>query len=259
MARRLSRRRAASAIRDRIERPEAIGLAVLLAIIAAVGWLSSGPLLAVAVALALAIGGFGAIYLLGPAQQGLGLGRYMIMALAAAALTLFGRSLPGGVVLLLGPVAAVLLWSVIWLEMRVARAGGGFRLGIDIVLVLIVFAAWAGLLDLFGPDGWPSPVILLAAGGFVLALRSAEARGRSSGAAAFEALLHTLAVAEVAAALLLLRLPGAMGPAFVALTFYTWSGAADALAEGWPGWKVLREFGIMALGGLLLALLLHAG
>ena len=135
MAGRLTRARAASAIRERIERPEAIALAVLLAIIAAVGWLSTGPVLAVSVALSLAIGGFGAIYLLGPAQQGLGLGRYMTMALAAAALTLFGRSLPGGVVLLLGPIAAVLLWSVIWLEMRVARAGGGFRLGIDLILV----------------------------------------------------------------------------------------------------------------------------
>lgn len=256
---RLTRRRAASAIRDRIERPEAIVLAVLLAIIAAVGWLSSGPLLAVAVALTLAIGGFGAIYLLGPAQQGLGLGRYLVMALAAAAITLFGRSLPGGVVLLLGPVAAVLLWSVIWLEMRVARSGGGFRLGIDLVLVGIIFAAWAGLIDLFGADGWPSPVILLAAGGFVLALRSAEARGRASGAAAFEALLHTLAVAEVAAALLLLRLPGAIGPALVALAFYTWSGAADALAEGSSGWNVLREYGSLALLGLLLAFLVHAG
>lgn len=259
MAGRLTRGRAASAIRERIERPEAIGLAVLLAIVAGFGWLATGPLLAVAVALALAIGGFGAIYLLGPAQQGLGLGRYLTTALAAAALTLFGRSLPGGVVLLLGPVAAVLLWSVIWLEMRVARAGGGFRLGIDLVLVGIVFAAWAGLLHLFGPAGWPSPVILLAGGGFILALRSAEARGRSSGAAAFEALLHTVALAEVAAALLLLRLPGAIGPALVALAFYTWSGAADALAEGGSGWSVLREFGALAMLGLLLALLVHAG
>ncbi len=258
MAGRLTRRRAATAIRERIERPEAIGLAVLLAIVAAAGWLATGPILAVAVALALAIGGFGAIYLLGPAQQGLGLGRYLTTALAAAALTLFGRSLPGGVVLLLGPVAAGLLWSVIWLEMRVARSGGGFRLGIDLVLVGIVFAAWAGLLNLFGPAGWPSPVILLAAGGFVLGLRSAEARGRSSGQAAFEALLHTLALAEIAAALLLLRLPGAIGPALVALGFYTWSGAADALAEGTGGWAVLREFGILALLGLALALFIHS-
>jgi hypothetical protein len=258
MAGRLTRGRAASAIRERIERPEAIALAVLLAIIAAVGWLSTGPVLAVSVALSLAIGGFGAIYLLGPAQQGLGLGRYMTMALAAAALTLFGRSLPGGVVLLLGPIAAVLLWSVIWLEMRVARAGGGFRLGIDLILVGVVFAGWAGLLDLFGAAGWPSPVILLAAGGFMLALRSAEARGRSSGAAAFEALLHTIALAEVAAALLLLRLPGAMGPALVALTFYTWSGAADALSEGADTVSVLREFGTLAILGVVLALLLHA-
>lgn len=259
MTRGMTRRRAATAIRERIERPEAIGLAVLLAIIASVGWLSSGFPFAVAVALSLAIGGFGAIYLLGPAQPGLGLGRYLTVALAATALTLFGRTLPGGVVLLLGPVAAVLLWSVIWLEMRIGRAGGGFRLGIDLVLVGTVFAAWAGLLSLFGADGWPSPVILLAAGGFVLALRSAEARGRSSGQAAFEAVLHTLALAEIAAALLLLRLPGAVGPALVALTFYAWSGAADALAEGSSGRSVVVEFGSLALLGLLVALLLHTG
>lgn len=259
MSSRLTGRRAATAIRERIERPEAIALAVLLAIVAAVGWLSSGLLLAVAVALELAIGGFGAIYLLGPAQQGLGLGRYLTVALAAAAATLFGRTLPGGVVLLLGPIAAVLLWSVIWLEMRIGRAGGGFRLGIDLVLVATVFAAWAGLLDLFGADAWPSPVILLAGGGFILALRSAEARARGPGEAAWEALLHTLALSQVAAALLLLRLPGAVGPALVALAFYLWSGAADALAEGGSGRQVLIEFGSLALLGLLIAVLLHAG
>jgi hypothetical protein len=230
-----------------------------LAGVAAFGWLASGPLLAVAVALALTIGGFGAIYLLGPAQQGLGLGRYLTVPLAAAALTLFGRSLPGGAVLLLGPIAAVLLWAAIWLETRVGHAGGGLRIGIDLMLVATIFAGWVGLLDLFGADAWPSPVILLGAGGFVLALRSAEARRRPAGHAAWEALLHALGVVQVAAALLLLRLPGAVAPALVALTFYAWSGAADALAQGAPGRNVAVEFGSLALLGLLVALLLHTG
>jgi len=54
-------------------------------------------------------------------------------------------------------------------------------------------------------------------------------------------------------------LPGVVGPAIIALAFYVWGGAADALQNGASSRSVIIEFGSLALLGLLVALLLHAG
>jgi hypothetical protein len=42
----------------------------------------------------------------------------------------------------------------------------------------------------------------------------------------------------------------------VALTFYTWAGAADALGQGSSGRSVAIEFGALVLIGLVVGLIL---
>ncbi len=255
MVRMLGSRRAGEAIR-RIDRPEAIALAVVLTVLAGIGWFAAPLWLAVAVALQLAIGGLGGVAVIGPARVGLGFARYATLALGAVSLTLLGRLLPGGVSLLLLPVAAVLLWSILWLEMRAAR-GIGARTMLDLALVAILFAAAAGLWGLFGAATWPPALALVVVLAFVLALRAAESRGLGGVQAVGQATLHSLAVAQVGAALSLLDLSGVVMPALVALTFHAWAGAAESLSEGGSPRSVAIEFGSLAVLGLIVAFLVH--
>ncbi len=255
IARIRSRRRYATPLGS-IDRPWAVVLALVLAAVAAAGWLSSPFGLAVAVGLQLAVGGLGAVALMGPWQMGLGLARYTTLALAGVAATLAGRMIPGGISLLFVPVLAIALWAVLWLETREEQIAIE-RTALDLALTATVFAAAAGIHALFGAAAWPPPVALIALLAFVLGLRSAEARGRGGVEAVGQALLHSLAVGQVALAVALLVLPGLVGPAIVALAFYVWGGAAEALGGGASGRSVVIEFGSLALLGLLVALLMH--
>lgn len=257
IARLLGDRRAQAVVR-RVDRPQAILLAIVMAALAAVGWLAEPFWLAVVVAAQLAIGGLGAVYLIGPVRPGLGFARYLTLAMAGLALTLFGRLLPPGVALLLVPGAAILLWIVVFLELRTLRAAGA-RTALDLLLTTILFSAGAGIVALFPDVAWPPPISLVVALAFILALRAGEARGAGGGEAVGQAVLHSLAVAQIAAAVTLLNLPGVVGPALVALAFYAWGGAAEALQTGTSGRAVAMEFGSLALLGLLVALFLHRG
>ena len=258
MISRLFRDKRAEAILRRIDRPEAVALAVGLALLTAVGWLVTPLSLALVVAFQLAIGGFGAAYLIGPGAAGLGYSRYATLALAAVAVTLGGRLIPGGVSLLLVPAVAILLWSVLWLELRASREIGS-KAALDLALVAIVFAISTGIYHLFVEHAWPPPVVLVLVAVLPLSLRSAESRLGSGASAVGQALLHLGAVAQVGAALSLLRLPGVVSPAVLALAFYSWAGAADALQGGSSGRAVAVEFGLLAVLGLVVAVLLRGG
>jgi len=63
----------------------------------------------------------------------------------------------------------------------------------------------------------------------------------------------------VAVAVVVLRVPGLVGPALVALAFYVWGGAADALGGGATPRSVALEFGSLALLGFLVAVLMAHG
>jgi hypothetical protein len=244
----------------RIERPEAAALAVVTAVLAGIGWVVSPFWLAVVVGLQLAVGGLGAVRVIGPAQPGLGFARYATFAMAAAALTLFGRILPAGTSLLLIPVVAVALGGALWTELRFApRAGLSWLL--DLLLVGILFAASSGIWQLLGERSWPPPLLLVLLLTCVLALRAAEARGWSGIQAVGQAALHVIAVAQLGAALVLLALPGMVAPAILALGFHAWGGAAEALDGGASWGSVAREFGSLAalalIAALAVAFLLH--
>lgn len=255
IARRLTGRRMPAALQA-IDRPQAIGLAVILAIAAAVGWFV-GPLgLSVAVAIELAVGGLGAVALIGPARPGLGIARYATLSMAGVSATLAGRLLPGGVSLLFVPLLAVLLWVVLWIELRGALEPSE-RWVLDLTLTAIVFAAAVGLDGVFGTTVWPPPLALLAIMSFVLALRAAEARQTGGVHGVGQALLHVLALAQVGAAVALLGLPGLVGPAVIGLAFYAWGGAAEALENGSSARSVAIEFGTLAVLGLVVAMLMH--
>ncbi|HEX2221512.1 MAG TPA: hypothetical protein VHK06_03225 [Candidatus Limnocylindria bacterium] len=243
-------------VMGRVDHPGELLLPVLLALLAAVGWLAEPLLLAGAIAGQLALGGLGAVYLLGPARPGLGFARYATPAVAAVAATLFGRLLPGGVSLLLVPVAAAVIWAVVHVELRTVRASGS-RTTLDLLLTAVLFAAAAGIDELLAESGWPPPIVPT---GFIvgaLALRQAEARGRTGAEAIGQALLHTLGVIQVALAVELLDLPEPVGAAIAALAFYAWGGAADSLEQGARGRAVAVEFGSLAALGMAVAVLLH--
>src|SRR5438046_9627882 len=116
IARMLSGRRVPAAL-QRIDRPQMILLTAGMAVTAAIGWLGSPFVLAVAVAIELTAGGLGAVALMGPSRPGLGIGRYTTLALAGVSAALAGRLIPGGVSLLFVPLLAVMLWSVLLLEL----------------------------------------------------------------------------------------------------------------------------------------------
>jgi hypothetical protein len=256
MIARLLRRPAASRALSRLDHPEAIALAVALAIVAAIGWLASPFWLAVTVGAELTLGGLGAVWLIGPAQVQLGFARYATLASAAVALTLFGRLLIPSAGLLLAPVAALLLWTVLRIELEVSRTG---RAGVllDLVLVVMVFGTAAGVGAIVPRTAWPPGLLLVVLGSTIPALRAAEARGRTGVEAVGQAVLHLFALGQIGAALALLQLPGVVGAAILALAFHAWSGAAEALDGGASPRSVIIEFGALAVLGLVVALLLH--
>ncbi|MGH2428408.1 MAG: hypothetical protein ACRDGV_05910 [Candidatus Limnocylindria bacterium] len=250
--------RRTQALTRRVDRPAVYALAAVQAGIAAAGWLAEPLWLAVAIAAQLAVGALIAGRIIGPARAGLGLARYAMPATAGVAATLFGRLLPGGLSLLLVPLVAVLLWSVVYLELRAERLVGGRTL-MQLLMTTILFAAAAGILELLGASGWPPPVALVALPALILGLRDAEGRGVTGVQAVGQTLLHVLAVMQVATASLLLDLPIPIVPALVALTFYAWGGAVESLQSGASGRSVAVEFGALGMLGLLIALLLHRG
>lgn len=244
------------AVLRRIDRPAAVLLAIAQAFVAAAGWFAPPLWLAVAVAGQLVLGGIVAIRVIGPARSDLGLARYAIPATAGIAATLFGRQIPGGLSLLLVPILAVLLWSVTYLELRLERGTGGRTIG-DLLLTGILFCGTAGLLVHFGPLAWPTPLVLVAALALPLALRASEARGTMGAEGVGQALLHILVVAQVGAGVMLLSLPLSVMAALMALAFYTFSGAVEALRGSASGRSVAVEFGALLLLGLVVALILH--
>jgi hypothetical protein len=257
MIARLLRRPVAGRALSRLEHPEAVALAVVMAVVAAFGWVASPFWLAVAVGVQLILGGLGAVWLIGPAQVGLGFARYATLAAAAVALTLFGRLLIPSAGLLVAPVAALLLWAILRVELEVNRTRQGGVL-LDLALVATVFGMTAGVNAIVPRDAWPPGLILVLLGSAVPALRAAEARGHSGVEAVGQAALHLVLLAQVGASLALLRLPGVVGAAILALSFHAWSGAAEALDGGASARSVLIEFGALAILGFVVALLLHA-
>lgn len=240
----------------RIDRPAAALLAIAQAVVAAAGWFAEPVWLAVAIAAQLALGGLVAVRVIGPARSDLGLARYAIPATAGIAATLFGRLIPGGLSLLLVPIVAVILWSITYLELRAERGTGGRTLG-DLGLTAIVFTGAAGILDLFGSQTWPTPLVLIGLLSLPPALRAAEARGTMGAEGFGQALLQVLAVVQVGIGAVLLNVSELVASALMALAFYTWTGAVDALRGGASGRSVAIEFGSLVLLGLFVGLLLY--
>ncbi|MGZ8474760.1 MAG: hypothetical protein ACXWWQ_00855 [Candidatus Limnocylindria bacterium] len=241
------------AVLRQIDRPVVMGFAILQAIVAAAGWFASPVWLAAAIAGQLALGGVGAVRILGPARSDLGLARYAMPAVAGIVATLFGKLIPGGLSLLLVPIVAVILWSVTYLELRVERGTGGRTIG-DLLLTAMVFAGAAGVMALFGTQTWPTPLILVAGLSLPLAVRAAEARGTTGAEGLGQALLQLLVVTQVGAAAVLLELPPTVIAALIALAFYTWGGAVDALRGEASGRSVAAEFGALTALGLVIGL-----
>lgn len=255
--RRLVRRPLSWRVVSRLERPEGVALAIVMAAMAAVGWYASPFWLAVAIAGQLVLGGLGAVWIIGPATARIGFARYATLAVSGVALTLFGRLTVGSIGLLLAPVAVVLLWTVLWLELQANRTGRG-GLGLELNMIGVVFGTAGGLLSLTMPTGWGIGIGLLLAIVAVPAVRAAENRQRYGAEAIGQALLHLLAVAQVATAVALLGIPSVVAAALVALAFHAWGGAAEALEGGAPARAVALEFGALAVLGVVVALLLQA-
>ena len=184
------------AILRRVDRPSAILLAIAQALVATAGWFAEPIWLAVAIAAQLVLGGIVAIRVLGPMRSNLGLARYAVPAAAGIAATLFGRLIPGGLSLPLVPILAVLLWTVTYLELRIERGTGGQTIG-RLLLTAILFGGATGILFMFGPHAWPTPLVLVVGLALPLALRSSEARGTMGVEGFGQALLHVLAVAQI--------------------------------------------------------------
>lgn len=240
----------------RVERPEAVLLAIALAGLSAYGWYAEPFWLAVVLGLQLVLGGLGAVWIIGPATARLGFARYATTAAAAIALTLFGRAVVDDLGLYLLPAAALLLWAPLRIELELQQRSRG-RLALELVLVVIVFAAAEGAIALVDADAWLERLAILLAIVAVPAFRMAEARGRFGVSAVGEGLMQLLAVAQVAAAVQLLGVPALVAAALVALTFHAWSGAAESLESGASGRAVALEFGALAVLGLVVALLLQ--
>jgi hypothetical protein len=245
------------AILRRVDRPAAVLIAVLQAVVAAIGWFALEPVvLAITIAAQLALGGLAAAYVIGPARPDSGFARYAMPAVAGIAATVFGRLIPGGVSVLLVPILAVLLWSVTYLELRIARGTGGRTIQ-NLLLTGIVFTGAWGLLGYFGAQTWPTPLLLLAFLTAPLAIRAAEARGTLGAEAIGQSLLHVLVVFQVGVAVSLLNVQLQLTAAIIALAFYAWGGAVDALRGDASGRAVAAEFGSLMLIGLVTGLLLY--
>jgi hypothetical protein len=245
------RRQALRAARVRstraVRRAGPVVLPLLLAALAAAGWGVDPVALAVILALELAVAGLG--------MAAIGYARYALLAIATVSVTLAGRLLPAGI----GPLAAPAAWAFLWWVIRIERRGPDAptaRLQLDLILVLTVFAGSLGLAELIPAELWLVELILLGAGAAIACLRAAEARGALGVAAVAHGALHLLVVLQVAAALTLLNVPQPVGPALIALTFHSWSGAADALESGVPVRAVALEYGSLAAVGVLVAVVL---
>jgi hypothetical protein len=236
-----------------IRRAGPVLLPLLMAALVAAGWSVDLVALAGVIALELALAGLGTAALLGAARPNSGYARYAIFAVSAVSVTLAGRLLPPGI----GPLAAPLAWAflfwVLYIE-RHAMAMPGYRLSLDVTLVLTVFSATAGMGSLLPPELWLLGLLVA-----VPCLRAAEARGTLGVPAVGQAALHLLVVLQVATAMLLLELPLPVGPALVALTFHSWSGAADALESGVSSRAVVLEYGSLAAIGIIVAVFLSGG
>jgi hypothetical protein len=241
-----------------IRRAGPVLLPLLMAALVAAGWSVDLVALAGVIALELALAGLGTAALLGAARPNSGYARYAIFAVSAVSVTLAGRLLPPGI----GPLAAPLAWAflfwVLYIE-RHAMAMPGYRLSLDVTLVLTVFSATAGMGSLLPPELWLLGLTLLGILVAVPCLRAAEARGTLGVPAVGQAALHLLVVLQVATAMLLLELPLPVGPALVALTFHSWSGAADALESGVSSRAVVLEYGSLAAIGIIVAVFLSGG
>jgi hypothetical protein len=253
-----ARRGELAVVRRRHERPEAIVLALVLAGLAVYGWFAPPFWVAVVIAGQTAIGGIGAVWVIGPVRARYGFARYATLAVAAVAATLLGKLLTPMAQLAGAPVVALLLFNVLWFELRLPE-GHSPRLAVDLTLVGIVFAAAAGIGATFPAASWPPTIVLVLIVAAIPALRAAELRGRFGVDAVGQAVLHLLAVAQLGVALALLHLPGVVSSAVLALGFHTWAGAAEALDNGARGRAVIIEFGSLGVLGLLVALLLRPG
>ena len=238
-----------------VKRTGPIALPLLMAALVAVGWVVDLVALAAVLAFELALAGLGIAALLGAAKPASGYARYAILAVSAVSITLAGRLLPPGI----GPLAAPLAWVFLIWVLYIERHGpdmAAYRLSLDLTLVLTVFSATAGMAGVMPTELWLLGLILLGVLVFVPCLRAAEARGVLGVPAVGHALLHLLVVLQVAIAMLLLELPQPVGAALVALTFHSWSGAADALESGVPTRAVVLEYGSLAAIGFIVALFL---
>lgn len=251
-----ARRERLATVRRRIEHPEAVLLAVVVAGLAVAGWLLPPFWMAVAIAAQLVVGGLGAVWVIGPIQGRYGFARYGTFAVAGVAFTLLGRLLSPVAQIAAAPAVAALLFAVLWLEIRLPE-GRAPRLAVDLSLVAIVFAAAAGVAATFPASAWPPTVVLVVIAAAIPAMRAAELRGRYGVEAVGEAVLQLLAIAQLGVGLALLHLPGVVGAAVLALGFHAWAGAAEALDSGARTRAVLIEFGSLALLGVLVALLLR--
>jgi len=238
-----------------VKRAGPLFLPLLLAALVAAGWAVDLVGLAIVLALELALAGLGMAALLGAARPSIGYARYALLAVVTVSVTLAGRLLPPGI----GPLAAPAAWAFLWWTLYTERKGPttpSGRLALDLLLVLTVFAATVGLAGVIPPEFWLLEIVLLGMLVAVPCLRAAEARGALGVPAVGHGALHLLVVLQVATALALLDLPQPVGPALVALTFHSWSGAADALESGTSPRAVVLEYGSLAAIGAIVALFL---
>ena len=211
------------------------------------GWFAEPVWLAVAIAGQLVLGGIVAVRVIGPMRSDLGLARYAVPAAAGIAATLFGRLIPGGLSLLLVPILAVLLWTVTYLELRIERGTGGQTVG-RLLLTAIVFGGAAGILFLFGPQTWPTPLMLVVGPGpaaraaLVGGARHAWASRESARRCSTSWSWHRSAPRPCCSTSRSAVMAGLM-----ALAFYTWSAATETLRGTASGRSVAIEFGALLL------------
>ena len=245
--------------RSRIREVAGAVLVVMLTTLVFLGWFESTVLLGAALAAQLAIGGSLGIALLGPVRGDLGVGRYLTLPLMAIGITLGGRYIRPGellIAILLALLAAGFLWATLQVETAYSR-GQRPKALLELVLAFVIFFAAASIGPIIGDD--PPMVTLGLLGLLALALgfRAAEARGTSGGAAIGHAFLQAFAVVQVGVALEFLQLPREVGAAILMLTFYVWGGAADLLHEGASVRRVFFEWGSLGIFALLTALVVR--